>query len=40
MVVSKSNIIQSINPNSREILGEVPLMLGADVTASVEVAWN
>lgn len=40
MVVSKAPIIQSINPATREIVGEVPVMLAAEVANTVERSWR
>jgi acyl-CoA reductase-like NAD-dependent aldehyde dehydrogenase len=40
MVVSKTATIQSINPATREVIGEVPIMGGADVKEAVDRAWK
>lgn len=40
MVTSKIASIQSVNPATREVLGEVPVMGQSDVEAAVEKAWK
>ncbi len=39
MVVSKSATLQSVNPATRETLGEVPIMNAAQVKEAVDSAW-
>jgi acyl-CoA reductase-like NAD-dependent aldehyde dehydrogenase len=40
MVVSKPPILQSINPATREVIGEVPVMGAGEVDSSVNKAWQ
>lgn len=40
MVVSKTATIQSINPATREVIGEVPILGGHEVKDAVDRAWK
>ena len=39
MVVSKSSTIQSLNPATKEVIGEVPIMTAAQIQDAVTSAW-
>lgn len=39
MVISKSNIIMSVNPATKEVIGEVPTMMAAQVEEAVKASW-
>src|SRR5277367_1802972 len=40
MVISKPATLQSLNPATREVIGEVPIMNAAQVKEAVDSAWS